>query len=332
MLSNTVWPRKWGCRLHKAHMSRLSRPDPSFLPLARRKQLDRERTIHSFWYRYSNSKHLSKQPRTQTRLLLLPSTDGCKRSMALQSRPTIAVEVERIRKAQRHSLCENLPSCEFIQNVNQRFKWEDVRDALVLKSKSTEINSKEVLGNLVLKATHILRYQWHRRFFIGIIVAGTDICIVLLSREGVFLGINSSEERLQFITQDSLLRRSQNSRQQEKHYKESLIGPWVKNHMSIVLNRVSPINGGLIRASYFNNLSKFRRCHQWKLRMRNRETVFLLEMTNWRYSLGIYQVQGDVEIAYRPFRWTVTPYIPKTLLKETNLSRYLRSWRVCIPL
>ncbi len=82
--------------------------------------------------------------------------------------PQSQLEVERIRKMQRHSPRENLPSCEVIQSVNQRFKWEDVRDAWELKSKSTEINSKEVLGNLILKSTHILRYQWHRRFVNGL--------------------------------------------------------------------------------------------------------------------------------------------------------------------
>ncbi len=63
-----------------------------------------------------------------------------------------------------------------------------------------------------------------------------------------------------------------------------------------------------------------------------RDSIFL-EMTNWRWSFGIYQVQGDLlnnpgsEVACRAFRWTITPYLPRTLLKETNLSRYLCSWQ-----
>src|SRR2546430_8120672 len=52
------------------------------------------------------------------------------------------------------------------------FTWDDVQLLWEIKSSSDEINNSKVLFNLILKATEVLRAQWHRRFVLAFLVCG----------------------------------------------------------------------------------------------------------------------------------------------------------------
>ncbi|MCJ1348971.1 hypothetical protein MMC31_007204 [Peltigera leucophlebia] len=52
----------------------------------------------------------------------------------------------------------------------------------------TEINITKWLKNLQLKAAEVLRFQFHRQYVIGFLVAGVKIRVAVFSREGQFLG------------------------------------------------------------------------------------------------------------------------------------------------
>lgn len=68
------------------------------------------------------------------------------------------------------------------------FGFEDVGSLWELKSLTAEINITKWLKTLQLKATEALRFQFHRQYVIGFLVAGVKIRVAVFSREGQFLG------------------------------------------------------------------------------------------------------------------------------------------------
>ncbi|KAI9856819.1 MAG: hypothetical protein M1813_008756 [Trichoglossum hirsutum] len=71
---------------------------------------------------------------------------------------------------------------------NGLFTWDDVQILWEIKS-SKEINKPDTLSNLILKATEVLRYQWHRQFVLGFLVCGTQLRMIRFDRSGVFVGL-----------------------------------------------------------------------------------------------------------------------------------------------
>ncbi|KAI9775324.1 MAG: hypothetical protein M1839_001308 [Geoglossum umbratile] len=68
------------------------------------------------------------------------------------------------------------------------FYWEDVQVLWEIKSHSMAgIDRRAVWGNLILKATEVLRYQWYRKFVLGFLVCGTDICMLRIDRSRVLV-------------------------------------------------------------------------------------------------------------------------------------------------
>jgi hypothetical protein len=53
------------------------------------------------------------------------------------------------------------------------FKWEDVQDIWEIKSSSNDLDKHRWWANLTLKASEVLRFQWHRQFVRGFLVCGT---------------------------------------------------------------------------------------------------------------------------------------------------------------
>lgn len=85
-------------------------------------------------------------------------------------------------------LLTNTPGDDLVDNSTRDFAMENIGTIVELKSKTSMINETRWLENLNLKATEILRCQFHRRFILGFLVAGSKIRVVLFSREGVFVG------------------------------------------------------------------------------------------------------------------------------------------------
>lgn len=87
-----------------------------------------------------------------------------------------------------HKALTNTSGTDLATNAQKDFAMEDIRTVVELKSKTIAINESKCLGNLALKAAELLRYQFHRRFILGFLVAGEKIRVILFSREGVFIG------------------------------------------------------------------------------------------------------------------------------------------------
>lgn len=87
-----------------------------------------------------------------------------------------------------HQALTNTSGIDLATNAQKDFAMEDIRTVLELKSKTAAINESKCLENLTLKAAELLRYQFHRRFLLGFLVAGNKIRVILFSREGVFMG------------------------------------------------------------------------------------------------------------------------------------------------
>ena len=87
-----------------------------------------------------------------------------------------------------HEVLTNTSEADLANNAQKDFAMEDIRTLLELKSKTAAINESKWLENLTLKATELLRYQFHRRFILGFLVAGNKIRVILFSREGIFMG------------------------------------------------------------------------------------------------------------------------------------------------
>lgn len=87
-----------------------------------------------------------------------------------------------------YQVLTSTPGNDLADNAQKDFAMEDIRTILDLESKTASINESKCLDNLTLKATELLGYQFHRRFILGFLVAGNMIQVILLSREGVFVG------------------------------------------------------------------------------------------------------------------------------------------------
>ena len=85
-------------------------------------------------------------------------------------------------------LLANTSGDYLVDNSTRDFAMENIGTIIELKSKTSMINDTRLLENLNLKATEILRCQFHRRFILGFLVAGSKMRVVLFSREGVFVG------------------------------------------------------------------------------------------------------------------------------------------------
>lgn len=84
-----------------------------------------------------------------------------------------------------------------IRNDKGVFAWDDVNVLLEIKSFWSAKNEQEILSNLVLKATEVLRFQWQRRYVLGILICGPRVRIVRCERSGVFLGqVQEAEDTL----------------------------------------------------------------------------------------------------------------------------------------
>ena len=82
----------------------------------------------------------------------------------------------------------NETSPEIIRNNKNVFAWDDINVLLEIKSIWNAKNEQDILSNLVLKATEVFRFQWQRRYVLGISVCGSRVRIVRCERSGVFLG------------------------------------------------------------------------------------------------------------------------------------------------
>lgn len=91
-------------------------------------------------------------------------------------------------RQQLRQLCPNTPGDYLVDNSTRDFAMENIGTILELKSRTSVINETRWLENLSIKATEVLRCQFHRRFILGFLVASSKIRVVLISREGVFVG------------------------------------------------------------------------------------------------------------------------------------------------
>lgn len=96
--------------------------------------------------------------------------------------------ISRPVRQQLRQLCPNTPGDYLVDNSTRDFAMENIGTILELKSRTSVINETRWLENLSIKATEVLRCQFHRRFILGFLVAGSKIRVVLISREGVFVG------------------------------------------------------------------------------------------------------------------------------------------------
>ena len=71
---------------------------------------------------------------------------------------------------------------------NKCFGYKDVRSLWELKSLTSKINITKWLKNLQLKATDVLRFQFHRQYVIGFLGAGVKIRVAIFGRKGQFIG------------------------------------------------------------------------------------------------------------------------------------------------
>lgn len=81
-----------------------------------------------------------------------------------------------------HEVLTNTLETDLANNAQKNFAMEDIQTLLKLISKTATINESKCLENLTLKATELLRYQFHWRFILGFLVAGNKIRVILFSR------------------------------------------------------------------------------------------------------------------------------------------------------
>ena len=96
-----------------------------------------------------------------------------------------------------HRLVSDKASPGVIRNDKGVFAWDDINVLLEIKSLWNAKNEQEILSNLVLKATEVFRFQWQRRYVLGISICGSRVRIVRCERSGVFLGqVQEAEDTL----------------------------------------------------------------------------------------------------------------------------------------
>lgn len=90
--------------------------------------------------------------------------------------------VSRLVSQKLSQLLANIPGDDLVDNSTRDFAMENIGTIVELKSKTSMINKMRLLENLNLKATEILQCQFHRRFILGFLVAGSKIQVVLFNR------------------------------------------------------------------------------------------------------------------------------------------------------
>lgn len=70
---------------------------------------------------------------------------------------------------------------------NKYFGYEDIRSLWELKFLISKINITKWLKNLQLKAIDVLKFQFHRQYMIGFLVAGIKIQVAIFGREDQFI-------------------------------------------------------------------------------------------------------------------------------------------------
>ncbi|KAH0562853.1 hypothetical protein GP486_002526 [Trichoglossum hirsutum] len=120
----------------------------------------------------------------QHRSTLLPSYDG-----RWGLKPDFITSTVRIDphtgKLSPHSLSTMLQPAEAREGSS--FNWEDVRSLCEITSRRVNLNKPLEWGNLILKATEVLRFQWHRKFVIAFWIRGSKMRMFRIDRSYVLV-------------------------------------------------------------------------------------------------------------------------------------------------